>query len=154
VDLEGGFSVRAARADDLLAVVRIVHDAYSSYIDRIGRIPAPMKADYVSAIARGTTWIAEAGSRVIGVAVLKSHANYLLLDNVAVDPQAQRRGCGAALIGFAEDQARRWRLGEVRLYTNELMTENIDYYIRRGYRETHRAEEDGFKRVYFSKHVI
>lgn len=31
------------------------------------------------------------------------------------------------------------------------MTENLDYYPRRGYRETHRGEQDGYQRVYFTK---
>jgi hypothetical protein len=42
-------------------------------------------------------------------------------------------------------------LPEVRLYTNEAMTENLDYYPRRGYRETHRATQNGYRRVFFSK---
>jgi hypothetical protein len=42
-------------------------------------------------------------------------------------------------------------LPEIRLYTNEAMTENLDYYPRRGYRETHRATQDGYQRVFFSK---
>jgi hypothetical protein len=31
------------------------------------------------------------------------------------------------------------------------MTENLSYYPRHGYAETHRAEQDGFRRVYFRK---
>jgi hypothetical protein len=31
------------------------------------------------------------------------------------------------------------------------MTENLAYYPRHGYRETRRAEEQGFRRVFFSK---
>lgn len=33
------------------------------------------------------------------------------------------------------------------------MTENLAYYSRRGYAETHRAEQDGFRRVFFRKHI-
>ena len=33
------------------------------------------------------------------------------------------------------------------------MTENLAYYPRRGYAETHRAEQDGFRRVFFRKHI-
>ncbi len=33
------------------------------------------------------------------------------------------------------------------------MTENIAYYVRHGYTETRRHEEDGFRRVLFSKPV-
>jgi hypothetical protein len=33
------------------------------------------------------------------------------------------------------------------------MTENLAYYPRHGYIETHRAEDGGYSRVYFSKHL-
>ena len=39
-------------------------------------------------------------------------------------------------------------LGEIRLYTNEAMTENLSYHPRRGYAQTHRAGQHGFRRVY------
>jgi hypothetical protein len=32
------------------------------------------------------------------------------------------------------------------------MTENLAYCPRHGYTETHRAEQDGFRRVFFTKH--
>ena len=66
-------------------------------------------------------------------------------------PSAQRRGIGARLLELAEDRARQLRLGEIRLYTNEAMTENLAYYARHGYIETHRAEQDGFRRVFLAK---
>ncbi len=31
------------------------------------------------------------------------------------------------------------------------MTENLAYYLRRGYTETHRSDQDGFHRVFFRK---
>ena len=37
--------------------------------------------------------------------------------------------------------------------TNEAMTENLAYYARHGYVETHRAEQDGFQRVFFRKPI-
>jgi len=57
------------------------------------------------------------------------------------------------LLALADDEARRLRLPEIRLYTNEVMTENLAYYPRHGYIETHRAEQDGFRRVFFSKRL-
>jgi GNAT superfamily N-acetyltransferase len=39
----------------------------------------------------------------------------------------QGRGIGARLLDLAEDHARSLHLGEVRLYTNEAMTENLSY---------------------------
>jgi hypothetical protein len=53
----------------------------------------------------------------------------------------------------AERDAAELGLTEVRLYTNEAMTETLTFYPRHGYRETGRAVEDGFRRVYFWKAV-
>jgi GNAT superfamily N-acetyltransferase len=83
--------------------------------------------------------------------ILIAQPGYLLLDNIAVRPDAQGRGIGARLLDLAEDHARCLHLGEIRLYTNQAMTENLSYYPRHGYTETHRAEQDGFHRVYFRK---
>ena len=49
----------------------------------------------------------------------------LLLYNIAVSPQAQGRGVGKRLIAFTEAEARRRGYGLLRLYTNELMIENV-----------------------------
>ncbi len=71
----------------------------------------------------------------------------------AVDPALRGQGVGVRLLRAAEDHARARRLGEVRLYTNEAMTENRRLYLRLGYRETRRGVQDGFRRVYFTKHL-
>jgi GNAT superfamily N-acetyltransferase len=63
------------------------------------------------------------------------------------------RSMRTALLALAEEQARGLGLGEIRLYTNEAMTENLAYYPRHGYAETHRAEQDGFNRVFFRKPI-
>ena len=77
--------------------------------------------------------------------------DFLLLENIAVLPSRPGRGIGARLLALAEEQARALGRDEIRLYTNEAMTENLTYYPRHGYTETHRAEQDGFRRVFFSK---
>jgi GNAT superfamily N-acetyltransferase len=60
---------------------------------------------------------------------------------------------GAKLLQHAEQQALALGLTELRLYTNERMTENLTYYRRRGYRETSRHTQDGYARVFFSKQL-
>ena len=39
------------------------------------------------------------------------------------------------------------------IYTNAAMTENLAYYPRHGYTQTHRAQLDGFQRVFFRKRL-
>jgi GNAT superfamily N-acetyltransferase len=77
----------------------------------------------------------------------------LLLENVAVVPEEEGAGLGRRLLLLAEDGARRLCLPEVTPYTNAAMTENLSYYARRRYRETHRAVHEGFDRVFFVKHL-
>lgn len=144
-------TVRRATSADVPALYVVVHEAYLLYVPRIGRMPAPMTADYSEAVQSGQAWVAEADGQVLGLIVLVVNRGYLLVENIAVQPSAQRRGIGARLLALAEDEARANGLGEIRLYTNEGMTENLAYYPRHGYRETRRAEEHGFRRVFFSK---
>jgi len=75
----------------------------------------------------------------------------MLLDNVAVSPEARGKGYGRRWIEFAEEETRRQEFETIRLYTNTAMTENISLYERLGYIETRRGEEDGFSRIYMLK---
>jgi ribosomal protein S18 acetylase RimI-like enzyme len=146
-------TVRRAGEGDIGALSAVAAQAYRGYVPRIGREPAPMTADYAQAVRSGLTWVAEADGEIVGLLVLVVHPDHLLLENVAVLPSVQRRGVGARLLALAEDEARARGLDEIRLYTNEAMTENLAYYPRHGYAETHRAEQDGFRRVFFTKHL-
>jgi GNAT superfamily N-acetyltransferase len=82
---------------------------------------------------------------------LEERPGYLLVENLAVDPSRQGEGVGTGLLTFAEQQALAAWPGELRLYTNERMVENLAYYPRRGFTETHRAHADGFDRLFFTK---
>jgi GNAT superfamily N-acetyltransferase len=144
--------VQAAR-DDARAVAECVRAAYAHYVERIGREPAPMTADYEGLIDAGEVWVARAGEGVAGVLVLRLQPPALLVENVAVAPDRQGEGLGRALMAFAEDRARAEGLAEVVLYTNERMTENLRFYPALGYAETGRAVQDGFARVFFRKAV-
>ncbi len=145
--------IRRADPGDVDTIRAIAAAAYLKYVPRIGRTPAPMTADYAQAVREQQAWAAIEDQQIVGFAVLIAKPGYLLLENVAVLPAAQGRGIGARLLCHAEDHARRLGLGEIRLYTNEAMTENLAYYPRRGYAETHRAEQDGYRRVFFRKSV-
>ncbi len=68
-------------------------------------------------------------------------------------PEGQGKGYGRALIEFAEAEARRRGFAEIRLYTHEMMTENIALYTRIGFEETHRVSEKGYDRVYMTKQL-
>jgi ribosomal protein S18 acetylase RimI-like enzyme len=150
-----GTSVEVRHADrhDGQALRDLAGRAYGHYVDRIGRRPAPMDADYEAAVRAGHVWVAEQDGRVIGLIVLVPSTDHLLVENVAVDPAQQGAGAGSRLLRHAEEVARAHGLYELRLYTHEQMTENLAFYRRRGFRETERRRELGFARVFFSKRI-
>jgi ribosomal protein S18 acetylase RimI-like enzyme len=148
-----GTSIRRATTADLTEIRQLIIDAYTKYIERIGRHPAPMTADYATALEHSRVWVLESGGAIVGALVTEDHADHLLLETIAVASGAQGQGYGRLLLERAERDAAELGRSEVRLYTNEAMTENLAFYLRHGYRETGRAVQDGFQRVYFSKTV-
>lgn len=144
-------ALRPATAADLRAIERIVEAAYSPYVARIGRKPGPMLDDYAALIRQERVHVLACDSQVQGLLVLVPEAETMLLDNVAIAPEAQGHGLGRALLQAAEVIARDTGHARIRLYTNEAMVENITLYARYGYVETRRAEEKGLHRVYMEK---
>ena len=144
-------SLRPATRSDLAAVQKIVRAAYTHYIVRIGCEPGPMLDDYASLIDGGRVHVAERDDLVQGFLVLIPQDEAMLLDNVAVAPQAQSTGLGRTMLEFAERSALEAGYAAITLYTNVAMTENIALYTRIGYAETHRIEEKGLRRVYMRK---
>ncbi|WP_181702316.1 GNAT family N-acetyltransferase [Chthonobacter albigriseus] len=146
-------AIRPARAVDLQAIEAIVREAYAIYVPRIGKEPAPMKADYAGLVETGRAAVLEDESGVAGVVTFWEKADHMYLDAVAVAESARGKGYGKALIEHVEAAARAAGLPEVRLYTNARMTENVAMYPRLGYRETHRAHDEGYDRVFYVKAV-
>jgi ribosomal protein S18 acetylase RimI-like enzyme len=67
-----------------------------------------------------------------------------LIENIAVQTPEQRKGIGRKLMEFAEEEASRLSLDRMRLYSNEVMIENIGFYNSLDYSETDRRTEDGY----------
>jgi ribosomal protein S18 acetylase RimI-like enzyme len=145
--------LRPATRDDLAAVQEIVRAAYTPYIARIGREPGPMLDDYCALIDAGCVHVGTRDGVAQGILVLVPQDDAMLLDNIAVAPEAQGSGLGRLLIAFAERAAFEAGYRAIKLYTNEAMTENIELYARLGYAETHRVEEKGLRRVYMRKRI-
>ncbi|KAF2391246.1 GNAT family N-acetyltransferase [Pseudomonas frederiksbergensis] len=143
--------IRPATLEDIAQIEAIVEAAYSPYIERIGRKPAPMLDDYASQVLARRVHVLADEQALSGLVVLIDTEEYLLLDNIAVSPTVTGQGLGRQLLEFAERHAREAGYPTIRLYTNEAMSENIALYTRRGYVETHRVEENGLRRVHMSK---
>jgi ribosomal protein S18 acetylase RimI-like enzyme len=143
--------IRPAVAADRTAVEAIVHEAYAVYIDRIGKPPGPMLDDYGALIAAGAVSVLDINGAVAAIIVLLPKPDHVLLDNIAVRRDRQGQGLGRRLIAFAEAEAARLGYRELRLYTHQLMTENIALYTRLGFVETGRGHDGGYDRVFMSK---
>ena len=143
--------IRKAAKSDLPEIETCAADAYAMYVDRIGREPAPMVADFASAIEKGQLYVALEDKRLAGFVVFYPQRDHVHLENVAVSPEFQKRGIGSGLIEFVEQQARAEGYCRLELYTNAKMTENLELYPRLGYQQFDRRIENGFDRVYFCK---
>jgi ribosomal protein S18 acetylase RimI-like enzyme len=146
-------SIRPAEPGDAAAVRDLVRAAYASYVERIGKEPAPMLEDYAALIRAGEVWVLAEGGEVLGVLVIRPAEDHMFLGNVAVAPGHQGRGLGHELVTFAEGQAAAYGLPEVRLYTNEKMHENLAVYARLGFEETGRGLDGGYRRVFMRKRL-
>ncbi|MFJ6947118.1 GNAT family N-acetyltransferase [Streptomyces wuyuanensis] len=123
--------------------------AHHHYIERIGLVPAPMRADHAANVAAGRVRVA--GDPVDGVLVLVPAPDHLRLDSIAVHPGAQGTGLGRRLLAFVEEHARELGLPEVRLLTNAMTWENRRMYERYGYEAVERRMEGPYDRIHYRK---
>ena len=140
--------IRRALPDDAARLGAIARAAYTKYIPRMGREPAPMLADFAAEIAADHTVVIETAGAVDGYMIAWAEGDAYFIDNIAIDPACQGKGLGRQLIDHAIGEAKRLRLPAIRLYTNVAMTENLSMYAHFGFVQTHRAIEQGFHRVY------
>ncbi|MCO1602087.1 GNAT family N-acetyltransferase [Desulfosporosinus nitroreducens] len=83
------------------AIFECVSIAYSMYIERMGKKPAPMLSDYSKLIEKNVVYIATDSEEFMGIIVFFPKGNSLFIENVAVHPDSQGRGIGRKLIEFA-----------------------------------------------------
>jgi len=144
-------TIRLAVDSDLESISTCARLAYLVYVERIGREPSPMLADYARHVDAGHVFVIGDEMSIFGYVIFCQSNNHVHLKNIAVLPDYQGHGLGRKLIGFVESQARRWGCRAVDLYTNEKMLENLELYPKLGYEEIDRRCVDGFDRVFFRK---
>ncbi len=143
--------IRPAAAGDADAVAACAEAAYTIYVSRMDRKPAPMVADFATQIGAGQVHVCIGDDGLAGFIVLYPRGDHIHVENVAVRPECQGMGIGRRLLAFAQEHARSAGIGAIELYTNAAMTENLTFYPHLGYRETGRRRESGFERVYYRK---
>ena len=145
--------LRRATAADADAVRALVCDAYAPWVPVMKREPLPMTVDYSEAIDRHVIDLHHDDGVLAALIEMEPKPDHLLIVNVAVAPAFQGRGLGRQLLAHAERVAASFGLGEVRLYTNVLMAENVRLYLALGYQVDGEEPFMGGARVHMSKTV-
>jgi predicted N-acetyltransferase YhbS len=97
--------IQLAREPEQPEIEACVRAAYSAYIARLAKEPAPMHADYRTLIAQGVVYGLVDCTEIRGVLVLRSRDDHLCVENVAVDPRSQGHELGSQLMRFVEQHA-------------------------------------------------
>lgn len=125
--------IRRGTAADVEAITDLTMRAYTKWLALIGYEPLPMLADYAAAIRQHRFDLLEADGRLIALIETELRDDDLLIVNVAVSPDSQKRGYGRRLLALAERIAAEAGRDTLRLYTNERFEENIRLYASLGY---------------------
>ncbi|MEU0389125.1 GNAT family N-acetyltransferase [Streptomyces chartreusis] len=144
--------IRPAGAADVPVVADVIDAAFHPYIERIGRVPQPMREDHAANVAAGKVFVT--GDPVTGLVVVEAFEDHLFLDTIAVHPTAHGRGVGRRLLRFVDAHARALGLPEIRLYTNALMRENQKIYPKYGYELVERRVDGPYDRVHYRKRLL
>ncbi len=141
------------RVDEIPLLTHLKRAAYAPWLPILGMEPLPYRADYDVVLADHEAWfVRDKDGRELGALVLGFPGDHLLIWSVSASVGG--RGIGRALVAFAEAEAVRRGLGEVRLYTNQLLARNLALYLDLGYRETSReTTPDGRHVVNMAKAV-
>ena len=146
-------SLRPARPEDAAALRACARAAYSLYLPRMDRPPAPMLADYEALVDAGEVAVLEAGGGLLGFIVCRLLDDCLFVENLGLWPEQQGRGFGRRMMDWADGRALAAGRPAIRLYTNAAMTENVGFYERLGFTVEDRRLEDGYHRLYFVRYL-
>ena len=125
-----------------------IEAAYSVYADRITDLPS-VSEGVAESIRSDRVWVVEIEQEIAGGMILVPHDEFLMLENIAVRPDAAGAGLGRVLIAQAEQDCRDLGLSEIRLSAHVDMPENVTIYTRLGWKETGRSKN----KVHMSKRV-
>ena len=102
----GQLHLRRAGPGDAAAVRDLTRDVYAKWIAVIGREPLPMTADYEKAVREHWIDLIEDDAQLVALIEMIPHADFLLIENVAVAEAQQGRGHGKALLAHAARTAK------------------------------------------------
>ncbi|MEM1305917.1 MAG: GNAT family N-acetyltransferase [Pseudomonadota bacterium] len=114
--------------------------AYARNRALLGVEPLPLRWDYAFVLAHSEVWVRDAErdasptSNVFDAALIMTpEDDGLLIDSLAVHPNAQGRRIGTALLDAAVERARALGRSQLTLYTGAPLVHLIAWYERHGF---------------------
>jgi GNAT superfamily N-acetyltransferase len=112
-----------------------------------------MVADYDRAVREHMIDLLVFGDHTVALIETIDKLDHLLIENLAVAPPFQGRGCGRLLLAHAERLAASLGRRRLRLYTNQRFVSNIELYRRNGYAIDREQPFRGGVVVHMSKYL-
>ncbi len=146
-----GPSFRVVRLDGperLPEALTVIHDVFGHYEGNLVPPSAALK-ETVDSIGRrlagGAVFLAEdAGGRVIGAVCADRKGDAMYLGRLAVRPECQGRGVGAALVAAVERFAAEAGADRITIGVRLALADNIRMFQKLGFVETGRTAHPGF----------
>ena len=107
--------------------------AYARNREILGVTPIPLKWDYATIFNETEVWGARDKGALVGVLILRPRDADMYLESIATLPQVQGGGYGNAMLNATEFRARDWGYDAIRLLTGEKLTQNVEWYKRKGF---------------------
>jgi ribosomal protein S18 acetylase RimI-like enzyme len=145
--------LRRAQPSETEKIAAFQQAAYERNRTIIGVEPIPLQADYAKILSKYEVWLDEEADKLAGVLILEPRPDDLLIWSVATAPDARRSGLGNRLLAAAEHRARDLGKRVIRLYTGELLVNNVAWYQRRGFAIEH-TEVMSDRRIVHMKKTI
>lgn len=152
--MDDGIELRCGSEADAEDIRDLTRAAYAKWIAAIGREPKPMGADYRAAVRSHRFDLLYIDGTLTALIETVDQGDRLLIENLAVLPDFQRRGLGSRLLSHAEDIARSLGRERICLYTNRRFTGNVELYARLGYEvDSEEPIDAGMMRTNMSKRI-
>ncbi|BCI65753.1 MULTISPECIES: GNAT family N-acetyltransferase [Acetobacter] len=146
--------IRTATVDDAESVTALTRQSYSKWVPLIGREPLPMTADHAAHIRDHRTDLLFVGNELAALVETIECYDHILIENVAVATNFQKRGYGRKMVAYVEQLALEAGLGVVKLYTNSKFEENLRLYKSLGYKIERKEAFNGGISVHMLKHIV
>lgn len=151
VDILISGDLRRAELDDIPRIEAVIEAAFEQHLARTGFPPVQLLVDHTAAVEAGEIWML--GDPLVGIMSLIEVGDSLLIENMAVHPEAQGAGHGRRLAGYAEEVARQLGLKGLLLHSNGVMDEHRDFFIHLGFQEIDRRTQHGSRQVFMEKRL-